>query len=250
MAPGADGKPGCRRESLSSADPAKLGVACDDGLGCSVGDTCAAGACIAKDASGCGCKSNADCADNNDLCDGTPFCDQSGSVWSCKVNPSSIVVCDQSGDTACQVTACEISTGACKKGPAPTGKACDDGAKCTTGDACASDGKCAPGAWTCCKRAADCAGMEDGDLCNGTLFCNLAEGACQLNPATLIVCPTADDTACAKSTCSAATGKCQKQPVLDKSACSDGDACTDGDFCQKGACKAGTDTCKRQSDSD
>ena len=250
LAPGAGGKPGCRREVLTSADPQKLGLPCDDGLACSVGDSCASGACTAKDAQGCGCKTNADCPDNDDLCDGKPYCDQSGAVWSCKVNPGTIVACDSSGDTACQVTACELKTGACKKGPAPQGKVCDDGAKCTTGDACGADGKCVPGAWTCCKSAADCAGLEDGNLCNGTLFCNLADGECQLNPSTVIQCPSADDTACSKSSCIAATGKCQKQPVPDKSKCDDGDVCTDGDHCQIGTCKAGTDTCKCQSDAD
>ena len=250
LAPGADGKPGCRRETLTSADPQKVGLPCDDGLACSLGDSCGGGVCTAKDAAGCGCKTNADCPDNKDLCDGTPYCDSSGATWSCKVNPSTVVLCDTSGDSGCQVTACDISSGACKKGPAPQGKACDDGAPCTTGDACGADGACVPGTWTCCKADTDCAKQEDGDACNGTLYCNKALGKCELNPATVVTCVSVDDTPCRANLCDPPTGACAMTDLGNGKLCNDGDDCTDGDVCAAGTCKGGKDICDCGKDAD
>lgn len=136
-------------------------------------------------------------------------------------------------------------------------------------------GKCTAGAETCnCKSAADCLDQEDGNLCSGTLFCNksLNPPACQLNPATAVVCPNAFDTACAKNACAPATGACGMAPTeqtesLCKDAncqykllplgqsvpavgCNDGNACTAGDMCGAGKCQAGTDTCVCKADAD
>ena len=56
-----------------------------------------------------------------------------------------------------------------------------------------------------CVKNADCAKFEDGDLCNGTLYCNKANGKCELNPATVVTCTGVYDTQCAKNVCDPAT---------------------------------------------
>ncbi len=249
LQPGADGKPGCRREVTAASAPDAAPLACDDGLSCSLSDTCAKGSCTG-DAQPCKCKKDVDCAYDQNLCNGTAYCDKSGPTWACKVNPATVVVCDGSSDVGCQQTSCQPSTGACKQGPVPVGKPCSDGVACTIGDVCDSTGQCQPGTVTCCKADADCASKEDGDACNGTLFCDKAEGACKLNLATVVSCPTADDTVCSKAACAKVTGKCGQVPVAGKALCDDGDACTDGDVCTLGACVGGTDTCICASDAD
>ncbi len=255
---GADGKPGCRNQVLAQGAPPAAPTPCDDGLACTAGESCKGGACVAESVAACACLKDADCIDDGDKCNGTLYCDKSGApgtnggpaTWSCKVNPGTVVACDTSTDGACALTACQPSSGACIKSQLPPGSPCEDGVKCTEGDACTKDGTCQSGAWVCCKTDADCAGKEDGDACNGTLFCNLQTGACQDNPATVVVCPTAQDTVCAKSTCDKKDGSCSLQPVAEGKACEDGEPCTAGDHCKLGVCVAGTDVCPCQSDAD
>ncbi|MCB9738464.1 MAG: hypothetical protein H6747_04285 [Deltaproteobacteria bacterium] len=248
---GGSNEPGCRVEVLPPSAPSAPATACDDGLPCSKGDSCAAGQCVTVDASGCGCQSDADCQDDGDLCNGVPFCDKAGAVWACKTNPASVVSCDTKLDGACEQTSCEPQTGSCKKAGKPVGTACDDGVACTAGDICDGTGGCTPGTWTCCKSDVDCAGQEDGDFCNGTLFCNLQSGACELNPKTVVTCPTVDDTACMQRLCQPKTGQCPLLPVQAGKACDDGNACSDGDVCDaKGGCKPGTDICPCKVDAD
>ena len=246
----ADGKPTCRRE-VKPADAADGPLAtCDDGLSCSVGEVCKASACGGGDAAACKCKADAECQDDGDLCNGTPYCDKGGPIWACKVNPATIVACDASTDSGCLQTSCVAKTGACLKAEAAPGTACSDGVACTIGDVCEAGSKCTPGTWSCCKSDADCAKEEDGDACNGTLFCDKAAGACKLNPATVVTCPSVQDTACAKASCDPKTGGCAKSPVGGGKACDDGDVCTDGEVCAGGDCKGGTDTCGCASDAD
>jgi hypothetical protein len=68
-----------------------------------------------------------------------------------------------------------------------SGGACDDGDPLTQGDSCVQ-GACKPGTFVgFCKDDADCVKYEDGDLCNGTLFCLVSAGTCEVNPATALV---------------------------------------------------------------
>ncbi|MCB9740051.1 MAG: hypothetical protein H6747_12370 [Deltaproteobacteria bacterium] len=240
---------GCRREVVAADLPNAATTPCDDGLACSKGDGCSEGSCKA-DTSACKCTADADCIDDGDQCNGLPYCDKSTASWSCKVNPGTVVVCNTSGDGDCVITTCEPSSGACKKGPQPLGTLCDDGVKCTEGDICDGSGACSPGAWTCCKEDADCAGEEDGDACNGTLYCDKAKGACLLNPTTVVSCPTLDDTACRQNLCQAKTGKCALLPVAEGKACDDGSKCTVGETCGNGNCSGGTDVCACSKDAD
>ena len=250
LPPGPDGAPGCRREVLAADLPDGPASACDDGLACSTGDVCAKGACQTSDVAACTCLQNADCQDDGDACNGLPFCDKSGPTWACKVSPATVVTCDTSSDGGCLQTACAPATGQCNKGFAAANKSCDDGVACTVGDVCDGQGGCLAGTWTCCKSDADCQKKEDGNACNGTLFCNKAAGACQLNPATVVSCPSVEDTACAKAACDPKSGACAQTPVTDKTTCNDDDACTDGDACKAGQCQGGTDTCICGSDAD
>ncbi len=258
LPPAKDGAPnGCRRQVLPSAAPPKPAAACDDGLPCSPGDACSDGACKPTSLAACGCVNDVDCKDDGDLCNGTPYCDKTGSdgggnpVWQCKTNPATIITCDQSKDSGCQQTSCEPKSGVCAKVVKPEFAPCDDGVACTKGDVCSKDGACQPGTWTCCKADADCAGEEDGNLCNGTLFCNLASGNCEANPATKISCPSVDDTECLQAQCAPKTGKCGLVPVNVGGKCSDGNACSDLDTCDaKGSCTPGKDTCPCKVDAD
>ncbi len=227
------------------------GTACEDGDLCTKGDTCLAGAC-AKGTDVCACTSDDDCAlqEDGNLCNGTLFCNkQSGQ---CDLNPATIVSCPSADDTFCRVAQCQPKSGKCAMTPTHTGQACNDGNTCTVGEVCDLAGECTATVNTCaCAVDADCAKVDDGDLCNGTMFCNLALKQCQVNPATVVTCQTVDDTFCAKNTCIPKTGKCQQVPRNEGLGCdADGNACTVGDACIAGSCVVGTNTCECQQDSD
>ncbi len=276
-------------KGLPPAPPA----ACDDGDACTAGDACVGASCKAG-APSCVCASDADCPDDGNLCNGKPYCDTSTPGHACKTNPATVVTCDVSGDTACSKTICMPGTGACLAHPvsalvtscgpagctwavAPPGAAtatvaCDDGNACTTGEVCQGT-SCVASADVCkCDTDADCDGQEDGDVCNGTLYCDKQSGACKVNPATVVQCPTVDDSACLKRVCYPKTGLCQLAPVeLTEQACGpagcgakllppgkasaptgcdDNDSCTTGEVCKAGACQGGTDTCACEKDAD
>ncbi len=223
------------------------GAPCADGESCTADDVCTGGACVGKPV--CTCATSADCEDKDDgdLCNGTLFCDVASK--NCKLNKASVVNCSSVDDTACAVNACQPKTGACAL-VALENKACEDGTACTSGDAC-KGGLCAPGTNTCtCKEDADCAAHEDGDLCNGTLFCDKSSNTCEVNPASLVSCPNVDDTACAKNTCQPKSGVCEVQKLLDGAPCKDDNACTSEEVCVGSQCVGGKNACTCQSDAD
>ena len=225
--------------------PRAEGKPCDDGDACTTGDSCGAGQC--KGQGSCQCLTDAECApsDDGNPCNGTLYCDKSGASPACKVNPATIVSCSSDGNTECLATQCDPSDGVCKPTAMPTTTACDlDGSTCSL-DHC-SDGMCTPGPLDTpcnCKADADCQPFEDGNLCNGTLFCSKASGFCELNPATQVSCPSAADTACLYNACAASTGSCKMTPQPDGSSCNDGWTCSVTESCQQGVCTAAKDTC-------
>ncbi|MBM4343126.1 MAG: hypothetical protein FJ100_07080 [Deltaproteobacteria bacterium] len=231
---------------------ATASTACDDGDACTQGDACEAGTC-SPGVNTCQCKQNTDCGkyEDGDLCNGTLYCDKAaGPPYVCKPNPASVVVCPSTADGPCQKNACVPATGQCQLQTAPANTPCDDGDKCTTGDFC-EVGQCKPGANTCfCKSDADCKGQEDGNACNGTLFCNKAAAACQVNPVTVVSCLTIDDTACSKNTCNPKTGLCVHLPVAEGKPCDDGNACTPNETCQAGTCQSAANVCECAKDAD
>ena len=226
------------------------GAACDDDDKCTTGDACSGGACRAA-ALSCACTSDAACApfDDGDLCNGTPFCNKASGK--CQPNPASLVVCPTVDDTACRTRVCEPSSGGCVWSLAAAGKACDDGNPCTTDDACAS-GECGAGKASCeCQQHSDCAAKEDGNLCNGTLYCNPGTHACEVNPTTVIDCAGGPQEPCKTRVCVGKTGDCAVQLAVEGTPCSDGEPCTSGDACKAGVCTAGAElVCPCLADSD
>ena len=120
---------------------------------------------------------------------------------------------------------------------------CDDEDPCTVGDGC-SGGECEGTPVDCeCQNDADCAFLEDGDLCNGILFCDKEKlpYQCAIKEDTVIVCPgpKGADEICLKAACDPDTGACALVPDHEGFACEDGDKCTVGDNCVEGTCTAG-----------
>ncbi|MCB9740467.1 MAG: hypothetical protein H6747_14485, partial [Deltaproteobacteria bacterium] len=262
------------------------GTPCDDGDACTSGDACQGGSCKGG-VDTCSCQQDTDCEDaDGDPCTGVPYCDKSSGKGVCTLNPASVVVCSTAADTACRKNTCNKQLGSCVLTPVPDGDkvVCDDGDACTTGEVCIA-GACTGGVDTCkCSSDAECAGQDDGNLCNGTMFCNLQSGKCEVNPATSVTCPTVGDTACSKNVCIPKTGQCEVlardavkkvgcslvdlgggilvdiclfQPKQDGEtadpgpfACEDGNPCTAGDVCEGGACKTGQSVCECKTNAD
>ena len=224
---------------------------CDDGNACSQDDKCQGGACVGTAANcddknpctsdscnpGTGCvhaPNTIACDDNNacttgDVCAGATC---SGSA----VNPATL--CDD--QNPCTTDSCTAALGC---GHTANALACDDGNGCTIGDTC-EGGACKSGTNSCgCTQDADCGSQEDGNLCNGTLFCDKTSlpYACKVNPKTIVTCDAGDDTTCRKNTCTPATGTCGFASIHEGQACNaDGSVCTVGDKCTAGTCVAGS----------
>ncbi len=264
-----------------TSTPANHGLGCSDGDACTQGDVCAAGVCK-PGANSCACLKDSDCSQydaapaQGGLCAGKHFCDTSGPEPKCVINPATVVTCSTAKDTPCVKNTCEPTQGTCAMTPTPDGGDCTESGSCDQ-SAC-TKGACTPtGTNLCaCTKDADCAKQEDGDLCNGTLYCNLKSGTCTVNPATVVHCPGVGNSACVKQVCLPASGACQLTAVefLDSTcdpkdpssctwalkppgsapklgACDDGDSCTQGDVCTQGLCKPGdTNTCACAKDSD
>ena len=154
----------------------------------------------------------------------------------CRDNSDCVGVLPDLG--ACEVAVCDPNSCECIRIDAPDGTACDDGESCTIHDTC-EDGACVPGAGRCeCQADGDCAVLEDGDRCNGTLVCDVQSmpRKCVVDPVTIPACIDEDDDPCRGPVCDPGTGACiPDQPVNEDGDCGDLDACT-----QDGACVAGT----------
>ncbi|MBI5607775.1 MAG: hypothetical protein HY902_02730 [Deltaproteobacteria bacterium] len=242
------GKPDCGIFVELAAEESPTLVLCDDGNPCTAASSCKQGQCAAeKTAYTCKCQDDGDCAgqDDGDLCNGILYCNKSNGT--CEVNPASVVVCPTMGDTQCAKNVCNPKTGVCEQKPQANGPAyvkCEDGNPCTAFDYCQADGSCHSGPNTCvCVADKDCASKEDGDLCNGTMFCNKATGACEVNPATVKFCTPQFDNQCRKNTCQPTTGECVMVIAGKNILCEDGNPCTVSDTCAEGECTAGPNTC-------
>jgi len=64
-----------------------------------------------------------------------------------------------------------------------------------------------------------------------------------VDPATVVTCDPAGNTACAKNLCAPTTGTCGLVPIADGSPCDDGNPCSTGDACSAGVCKGGALGC-------
>ncbi len=231
--------------------PIQQGKVCDDGNACTPNKTCLDGACTTN-TNTCACTKDADCAakENGNLCDGTLYCDVKNNQ--CVVNPATIVRCDTSDDPACLHDLCSPKSGLCEAVALPKdGTACDDQNPCTPVSTCKGGG-CIATANTCeCKANADCAVKEDGNLCNGTLYCDLVAGKCVVNPATVVKCPDAFDETCLENQCDPKTVGCGMQPAHQGNQCDGDSICTAGGWCKLGVCDTtGVSVCACQADAD
>ena len=220
---------------------------CDDGNSCTVADWCEDGNCVGEDV--CPCETDEACApyEDGNLCNGVFYCDQAVYPYTCKVDLETVVVCDVSQDGQCEETLCVPATGACEPQPVDDGTWCDDGNGCTVGETC-QQGQCAGASSICeCESDEDCQIHEDGDLCNGTLVCDLEENACVVDLETVVVCDTSQDDQCENTVCIPDTGVCEAQAVDNGLWCDDGNGCTVGDTCQAGFCTGGASICECQS---
>ena len=227
------------------------GSACDDGKLCTKDDKCAdevtgcKGTDLACDDSdvctadscdptkGCVTVPQAGACDDGDLCSKDDKCDGG------KCTAGSQINCDDAD--VCTKDSCDPKA-ACKHEPL-TNTGCDDGNDCTVGDTCQA-GKCSPGNSQCtCVSNADCKDKEDGNLCNGTLFCDKSGKAwsCKVDPKTVVSCDTSNDTFCAENKCDPAQGKCEVVKKSKGTPCdADKSVCTKDDFCDTdGVCKPG-----------
>ncbi|MCB9740011.1 MAG: lamin tail domain-containing protein [Deltaproteobacteria bacterium] len=190
---------------------------CDDGQPCTKDDICKNGACSPGDDT-CQCLQDSDCAAFGDgnKCKGTWFCSKLANK--CIFDAKQAVICGKGAcsdpkwanatdcastgatwkpDSACQITACEASSGTCMATLAADGKPCNDGSPCTLGDAC---------------KGGDCTSVpnpcEDGNPCTGTECSPSHPGGCLLDSS-----------------------------KLEGKECQDGNSCTEGDVCAGGVCK-------------
>ncbi|MBI5609626.1 MAG: hypothetical protein HY902_12210 [Deltaproteobacteria bacterium] len=228
----------CAMQALNDNQP------CDDGNPCSGGDHCLGGGCVST-SNTCTCSSDADCAgkDDGNLCNGTMYCNLALSPPVCTVNPATLVSCKSVDDTACTKNVCDPKTGQCGMTPVSTGAPCDDSNPCTALGTC-QQGACTVGANICpCQSDGECDGKDDGNLCNGTLYCDKTEHECVLNPATVVTCPTVKNTDCQVNTCAAKTGQCDMVLAADGAPCQDGSVCTANDACKSGTCTPGIKIC-------
>ena len=220
---------------------------CDDKNACTSGDVCATGKCAGK---------TLDCNDKNactsDACDAAKGCIHNSVAGSCDDGDTCTVEdackdgtcgggkakdCDDAN--VCTADLCDKAAG-CAHNAAPG--TCDDGNPCTNGDACSS-GKCAPGTNICsCVQDSDCKANEDGNFCNGTLYCDKTKApyVCTVDPKTLVTCDTTKDTVCLFTLCESLTGKCGPKTALDGKLCNaDDSVCTKDDACKAGLCTPG-----------
>ena len=204
---------------------------------------------------------NGTCSGTATLCDDDNSCtdDSCDSTEGCLYAPLSAVQCDD-GDVCtaddycedglcigidvachdqdpCTMDFCNSATGCVFE---PTDSVCDDDDPCTLGDICVQ-GVCQGTPVSCdCLDDSDCLALEDGDICNGTLVCDLEEfpSKCAVAPATVVDCPepTGPDAACLNALCDPETGSCTLVAANENKACDDDDACTIADSCEAGEC--------------
>ncbi len=226
------------------------GLPCDDKQACSEKDQCLSGICKGSpktcvDGNACtddSCDSKSGCvfAANSIGCDDKNACTTGDHCegGSC-VGLAKQVSSDCSDGNPCTNDACDPVLDCLH---VPNQAKCDDGNPCTAGDTC-SNLQCVPGPNACaCLQDGDCAAQEDGDPCNGTLYCDkqFAPYLCKIKPSSVVVCNSEADTACSVAVCNPSSGKCALAAQPDGQGCdADSSLCTQGDACKTGVCKAG-----------
>ena len=251
----------CDKATGQCSNAPAVAKVCDDGNACTVEDKCgkdegtglftclAGGPKVCNDANPCtddGCDSKSGCTTKNKadgaLCNDNNECTASDVCKSALCQGAPIDVAKSCDDgNPCTIDKCDPKAG-CQVTPKNSGE-CDDGNPCTNGDNCAA-GKCAPGTNICgCNSDKDCANQEDGNLCNGTLYCDKVKVpfTCKVKPATVVKCDASFDGFCQTNLCDPKAGKCGLQKKNDATPCNaDDSVCSTNDACKDGLCKAGT----------
>ena len=230
------------------AAPAHDGAPCVDLDACTAGEVCASGTCGGGGTPSCDdlnpctadfCDPDLGCLHQNvdAACDDGNPCTQGEYCQAGMCLTSEASLCDD--HNPCTDDTCDAQ-GGCHF--VDNEQPCDDGNPCTGPDVC-SVGACQGGADVCgaCDDDLDCDPFDDADLCNGLLRC--LDGLCRVDPATVVTCPTADDTTCLKNRCDPATAQCKLLPANEGKACDDGSACTDDDACSLGSCEGVAHDC-------
>lgn len=152
--------------------------ACDDEDPCTDDDACLLGACSGTQM--CTCTSDSDCdeLEDDDLCNGTLTCDMSELPWTCVVDETTVITCEDEDPLDCMDVSCSPATAQCDPHEAPEKKLCDDGSACTDQDAC-SAGSCQGSDITC----------DDQSVCT-TDTCNSTDG-CVFTPTAIQPCDDA-----------------------------------------------------------
>ena len=149
---------------------------------------------------------------------------------------------------SCHEATCDSQTG-CGYVPL-NGTSCDDGNDCTLSDACVQ-GVCVGGNPICqCEQDLDCVPHEDGNLCNGTLRCDLLTFpyGCVLDTTSIVSCDPAPVADCGFRQCDPLTGLCDLLAINETGACDDGDICTLDDHCAQTLCVGTEDLCDDDQD--
>jgi len=176
--------------------------------------------------------------DPGEECDDGNVVGRDGCESDCRFSCHADEECDDRDP--CTADSCRATAAGRRCDNTPTaGLPCSDGNPCTEPDTCMLDpggsARCAGGPNHCaCVTTVDCAALEDGDLCNGTLVC--IDGVCAVDPATVVMCDPTADTLCARNLCEPTTGRCRMQAGADGRPCDDGDWCTLTDRCEGGEC--------------
>ncbi len=208
-------------------------VNCNDGVGCTVD------ACDEATASCDHVPSDAAC-DDGLFCDGVETCN---ALLGCQAGDP--VNC---GDgVGCTIDSCDELTASCVS--LPSDAVCDNGLFCDGTEFCDVVLDCQAGTPVDCDDAVACtvdscdnatgacdnlpsdAACDNGLFCDGTETCDAVFG-CQLG--TVPDCSGLTDQ-CTDGVCDDVAGSCVALPLLDGTACSNGDGCA-GDTCQAGAC--------------
>jgi hypothetical protein len=202
------------------------GLCVGDKVVCSDDNPCTMGWCDAE----VGCKYDeviAACTDG-DPCTKADFCDEGV----CMPGPDALECDDENpctDDICVPFEGCDVEFN-----NAP----CEDGEQCTDNDTC-KDGVCQAGDLVCgCQNDLDCEQYEDGDFCNGILYCNtdLFPPACVVDIATVVSCVEQAPMVCNEWQCDPPTGDCLPVPLANGEVCNDEHQCTIEDQCQDGIC--------------
>ena len=197
---------------------------CDDGNPCTLDECQPNQGCIFEPQEGTECDDEDPCTVAelclDGLCQGSPvLCNDD--------NPCTDDLCDTDGGCVFEANQAD----------------CDDGDPCSVGDSCKQE-SCAGTLVDCdCASDADCAALEDDDICNGTLYCDISKlpFQCETVPESIVECPAPEgkNKLCVTAHCDPADGSCSMVPANGGSPCDDGNKCTYGEACSDGSCVGG-----------